>query len=250
MIDKKKRIQYLISDIIRNTEVESRYRVRAGKNINVGFINQFRKHSFIPNKWFDWKSRVNSHIMIIGQDWGPYSVLQEYILEYKKLKDSNSFNYKDFLFSRYSSRTEKFIFTVLEESYYRKFNKKLDMRVWDDFFFTMAILFTRRGEHFRGNEFFDLKFGIDQSLPYLKRQISIVKPKIIIPFGGSAWNSIRTILNLETFPSKISEVITYLNGEPINIDGIKVIPIFHPASHTDKKLDKQLWSSIWDFYDI
>ncbi len=38
-------------------------------------INIYKDYDFcinIPSIWTDWFNRLNSKIMIIGQDWGPY----------------------------------------------------------------------------------------------------------------------------------------------------------------------------------
>ena len=66
--EKKKLIRKLWKDLSNNTKVTKRYKIREGKKVNVGFVNQYALHSFIPNKWFDWENRVNAEIMIIGQE--------------------------------------------------------------------------------------------------------------------------------------------------------------------------------------
>ncbi|SNR80395.1 uracil-DNA glycosylase [Desulfurobacterium atlanticum] len=57
--------------------------------------------------------------------------------------------------------------------------------------------------------------------PYLEKQIEIIKPKVIICLGAFA---ARTILNL---PEKTA--ISKIRGKEFNINGITVIPTFHPA---------------------
>jgi len=238
--EKKKLIRKLWKDLSNNTKVTKRYKIREGKKVNIGFINQYALHSFIPNKWFDWENRVNAKIMIIGQDWGPYKVLLPYIENYNK-----DLNYEDFLFKTFSSRTEKFILTSLSKSYKEKYGKTMTKDVWNKFIFTVAVLFTRQGKQFRGSEFYDESFGMKESLPYLKRQIEIIKPKVIIVMGGTAWKQIKDIYNLK-YPDKFSEVILKLNRKPIVYKDVKIIPIFHPASFTDPKVQYKLWKTLWD----
>lgn len=43
---------------------------------NKSLINIYQDYNFctnIPSIWTDWYNRLDSGIMIIGQDWGPYS---------------------------------------------------------------------------------------------------------------------------------------------------------------------------------
>ena len=42
-------------------------------------INLYKNEEFcknIPSIWTDWFNRLNSKIMIMGQDWGPYSDME------------------------------------------------------------------------------------------------------------------------------------------------------------------------------
>ena len=42
---------------------------------NKSLINIYKDYDFcinIPSIWTDWFNRLDSNIMIIGQDWGPY----------------------------------------------------------------------------------------------------------------------------------------------------------------------------------
>lgn len=43
--------------------------------INLYQNNEFCKN--IPSIWTDWFNRLNSKIMMIGQDWGPYSDMEK-----------------------------------------------------------------------------------------------------------------------------------------------------------------------------
>ena len=243
---KKKLIMQLWKDLTNNKTAGTNIKFKDGKEINVGFVNQFSLHKFIPNKWFDWESRVDAKIMIIGQDWGPYKALLPYIEKYEEEKRNSDFNYDEYLFRTFSSRTEKFIFKSLERSYLEKFNTQITKAIWDEFIFTVAVFFTRQGDHFRGSEFYDEKFGVRTSLPYLKRQIEIVKPKIIMPIGGTAWGMVRDIFGLGKYPEKISEVIERLGKEIIKKGDTIIIPNFHPASHTDPNVQYDIWKRVWE----
>jgi hypothetical protein len=244
---KRKLVRELWTDMSKDRKPTLNLKIRNGKSVNIGFINQYSLHSHIPNKWFDWENRVNAQVMIIGQDWGPYSSLQPYITEYEKESNTTEFDNNKFLFKTFSSRTEKFILSSLQKSYIEQFHKQMSDETWDNIVFTMAVLFTRQGNHFRGNEFYDEKFGLELSLQYLQRQIEIIQPKIIVPFGGAAWGSVQKIFKLENFPNKITDIVAILNRKPIVIGDTTIIPNFHPASHTDPKIGYEIWKTIWKY---
>jgi DNA polymerase len=56
-------------------------------------------------------------------------------------------------------------------------------------------------------------------IPYLKRQIEIIRPKIIVTLGGTAY---RYLTNDTTAISRV-------RGDIINGDGYKIVPTFHPS---------------------
>jgi DNA polymerase len=60
---------------------------------------------------------------------------------------------------------------------------------------------------------------ISECLPYLFRQIEIIKPSIIVTLGATAYQ------NLTGDKTPISKI----RGEVINFNGIKIIPTFHPS---------------------
>jgi uracil-DNA glycosylase len=242
---KEIKLHELWTELAQNTKVTEHFKNRNGINTNIGFVNQYAKNQFIPNKWFDWENRADAKIMIIGQDWGPYSALLKYVTDYEIHKADPNFNYEEFLFKTLSSRTEKFIINSIQNSYIETFNKQIDAKRWNDFIFTVAIMFTRQGNHFRGNEFYDEKFGIEQSLPYLQKLIEIVKPSIIMPLGNVAWGMVKSIFNIN-ISGTISNIIQIQNFQPIKVGDTVIIPNFHPASHTDPKLQYKIWKTIWE----
>lgn len=63
------------------------------------------------------------------------------------------------------------------------------------------------------------KSWVKACLPYLTRQIDIIKPKIVVLLGGLA---LKALLGFD----RVSEV----HGRIFLEDGVKFIPTFHPAS--------------------
>jgi hypothetical protein len=247
--NKKDLMQNLISDLSQNTDCENIRRTRNGSLADLSLINQFNKRNFIPNKWFDWVNRVDAPIMIIGQDWGPYLSLKKYFDDYEISVKKPDFNYDDFLFKTFSSRTEKFIIKAIKKTYsekYGNFNKE----VYDSIIFTMAVLFTRQGKHFRGNENFDEKSSFEICYPYVKRQIEIVKPKIIMTLGGLAFKVVDQFFELGFSGKNLTEVVKTLKDNIIRKSDTIIIPNFHPASHIDPQIQLKIWEKIWEYIKV
>lgn len=112
-MDKKQAIQNLIKTMGKDLRCESLYEKDDLRNM----VNQFHDNTFIPNKWFDWGYSSDAKIMIIGQDWGPYSVLYDrYITKYNLEVKKKDFDYDRFLLDSFSSRTEKFIIQSIKDN--------------------------------------------------------------------------------------------------------------------------------------
>jgi uracil-DNA glycosylase len=126
--------------------------------------------------------------------------------------------------------------------------RPMDNEMWNKIFFTMSVLFTRQGRHFRGSDNFDEKISSQLSSPYLKQQLDIVRPKVIIPLGNLAFSSVNKYFNLGYEKQKISEVIKSLEpkGYIVSKDTI-IIPNYHPAAHISPIVMKNIWRIVWDF---
>lgn len=142
-------------------------------NLNKSLINIYQNLDFsvnIPSIWTDWFHRVDSSIMIIGQDWGPY---QEMKTLHDKLNYDKS-NWKNLIESE-KSNTKKLLAYYIEQSSQGTYTL-------DDLFVTNAILCARKGNSYRGDNI-DLKKSTLNCSKYLLRQIEIVKPKVIVTLG-------------------------------------------------------------------
>ena len=247
----KQQMKDLIQELSLNIEVETIMACRKGEMKNVGLVNQFKLNDFIPNKWFDWERRIDAEIMYIGQDWGPYSALDKYNLDYAIESLKEDFNYDDFLFKAFSSRTEKFILTAVQNSYKEITGKEFSKDLWNNFFFTVAVMFTRQGIHFRGNDNFDEKKSLELSYPYLKKQIEIVQPKVIMTSGNLSWTSVSKIFGLEKYGQNISSALKTLGEEKYVKSGdTYIIPNYHPASYIDPKIIYSQFLQIWKIYNM
>lgn len=177
-------------------------------------VNQYALYKSIPNKWFDWESNLDKKdIMVIGQDWGPFVALEKHIQDYDPTKEWSEF---------FSSRTEKFLLRSLSGGFERKYKGKITNQDWERIFFTMAVLFCRSGKHFRGSYNFDEKLGMTLSLPFLKQQIELVMPKVILCLGRLAQRQVEQI-----------------SGD------WRVVKSFNPAAHVDPKVIREQIELVW-----
>jgi uracil-DNA glycosylase family 4 len=207
------------------------------ENISKPFINQFSLHETISDLWFDWTNKLDSKIMIIGQDWGPYVYLAQNIQKYKLRQ--NKIRYNDFISEMSQSKTEKFIFKMLSN---------LNLSPHNDIFFTVAILFCRTGTKFRGNDSFDQKHGFDISYPYIAKQIDIVRPKIIMTLGKLAYDVVDKKFSLGKSKLNLSQVIdsaSSTNGViKIYKEELTIIPNYHPAAHVRPEIQEIIWKKL------
>lgn len=244
---KKEKIKELWNNLALDTEYKDIKAKRKGKITNLSLVNQYNKHDFIPNKWFDWENQVEAPVMIIGQDWGPYIKLKKFIDNYESKKNRKDFVYQEFLFDTFSSRTEKFIIKAIEETYPN--GGKTALELSDYFFYSVAVLFTRTGIHFRGNHNFDPVKSAEHSYKYLAQQIDILSPKIIMPLGGLALDQIQKYFDLELSGNNLTEKIGNINTGIIQKNKTIIIPNYHPAAHINPEIMLDKWKLIWEYLD-
>lgn len=167
-MNKKLELQNLIIEMSQDLACESLFEGTNLKNL----VNQFKFSTFIPNKWFDWPKYSDAKIMIVGQDWGPYQVLQDkFITRYATESKKLDFDYDQFLFDTFSSRTEKFIIKSIEYWFQAEYSRKMSLNDWNNYFFTVAVMFCRSGKLFRGNSNFDSQKSLQVSKDYLKGKL-------------------------------------------------------------------------------
>jgi uracil-DNA glycosylase len=189
------------------------------------WLKKFALHRDLGNRWFAWEKRANSPIMIIGQDWGPYMHLKKYIVD--PSRDHFA-----------SSRTEKFIIRELNS---------IDPKLIDEAFFTVAVIFTRTGHLFRGNQNYNERKSFEISFPYVSRQIDIVKPKIILTLGGLAFKAVDQHFKMGFSTKKLSEIVDL--GE-ISHDNTLIIPAYHPAAFVNPKIQIIAWKNLRNHFKM
>lgn len=128
----------------------------------VNFYNDLEFAIKIPSIWTDWFNHLDSRIFIIGQDWGPYGDMKELNRRFKSGE-----NWQD-LVNREKSLTKKNL---------DKFLSSINISL-DEVFITNAIMCARCGTNYRGNDI-NLKYSTECCSKYLKRQVDIVKPRLL-----------------------------------------------------------------------
>lgn len=204
---------------------------------NKSLINIYEDYDFcinIPSIWTDWFNRLESDIMIIGQDWGPYRDMKSF----HELLNKDKSNWKKLIESE-KSTTKKMLESFIIESS----NNKCAL---DDIYITNAIMCARQGTHYRGDNI-DLKKSTLNCSEYLLKQIQIVKPKVILTLGYYPLMSLS-----KTFEFNIEKTLkeTILKSPKIEIGNLVIIPLYHPVAQVKKDEQLKQYKRIWKYINL
>ena len=197
--------------------------------IDCSLINIYKNKEFaknIPSVWTDWYNRLNSKIMIIGQDWGPYNDME-------KIKTKENWNK---IINEEKSMTKKML-----ENYIRQSSK--DENILDKIYITNAIMCARKGNNYRGNNI-KLKDSTKNCLEYIKIQIDIVNPKVILTLGYYPLYSLSQIFKFN-IEKQLTETIK--KQSYFKVDNIVIIPLYHPTAQVKREIQLQQYKKIWNF---
>lgn len=193
----------------------------------------------IPSIWTDWERRVNSNIMIIGQDWGPYKDMLRLRKEYEK--DESLENWKQLQESETSS-TKKMLTKYLKLSAELE-DYSLEENFLDDIYITNAIMCARKGNQYRGDNI-SLKVSTRNCSQYLKEQIEIVKPKVIVSLGYYPLYSLSLVYDFSIDKTLSS---TLKKKKEIYLDDFIIVPIYHPTAQIPKEIQLEQYRRIWNY---
>lgn len=222
---------------------ESCTNMRKRNGNDCSLINVYKNQDFcrnIPSIWTDWYNRLNSDIMIIGQDWGPYSNMKKLYDLY--IKNPTNDLWKELIESE-KSLTKRMLTKYLIESA-SLYNIELDRTFLDTIFITNAIMCARSGEHYRGDDI-KLKECTIHCSEYLKEQIKIVMPKIILTLGYYPLFSLSKLFDFEIEENLTKTIEKF---PKIVIDDCVIIPLYHPTAQIRKEKQLEQYSKIWKFY--
>lgn len=206
--------------------------------INI-YQNNFYKE--IPSIWTDWLNRTNSKIMIIGQDWGPYKEMQQFRNLYLKTPTSKNWSK---IIEEEKSLTKRMLTKYLIESA-NEYNINIDATFLNTIYITNAIMCARQGTSYRSNNI-KLKESTLNCQTYLKEQIDIINPKIILTLGYYPLLSLSKIFNFEIY-DQVSKNINELGI--FQIEDKIIIPLYHPAAQISTELQLNQYRKIWRYYE-
>ena len=200
-------------------------------------INIYKNYEFcinIPSIWTDWLNRLNSDIMIIGQDWGPYNDMKK--LHNLLSEDKSNWNE---LIELEKSNTKKMLEKYIKESSNNEY-------YLDNIYITNAIMCARKGSLYRGNNI-NLKTSTLNCSEYLLKQIEIVKPKVILTLGYYPLMSLSRIFNFR-IGKTLKETIVKL--PEIMVNNYVIIPLYHPVAQIKKEEQLTQYKRIWKYIDL
>lgn len=205
--------------------------------INIYQNKEFAKN--IPSMWTDWYNRLDAKIMIIGQDWGPYKDMEKLHFEY--LNGNKSL---EELIESEKSLTKKMLEKYLLESA-RLCNKDIDDNYMDNIYVTNAIMCARKGSNYRGDNI-KLKDCTLNCMEFLKKQIDIVKPKVILTLG---FYPLLALSNIYEFLVPKTLGMAILKKPIIEFDSFTIIPLYHPTAQVSKEKQLEQYKRIWEYID-
>lgn len=214
------------------------------KGNDYSLINIFKDRKFyknIPSIWTDWYNRLDSKIMLIGQDWGPFEDMNKFHDLY--LNNPTTENWKHII------NKEKSMTKQLLTKYLVKSAEQSSFFIDDDFlnniFITNAIMCARKGNNYRGKNI-NLKISSLNCTKYLHKQIEIVQPQIILTLGYYPLYSLSNIYGFS---------IHHTLAENINIQKVfevnsfVIIPLYHPVAQIKKEEQLKQYLEIWKYYN-
>ncbi len=199
----------------------------------INIYNDYNFGSNIPSIWTDWFNRLESKIMIIGQDWGPYNDMEKL----NSLLNEDKSNWKELIESE-KSNTKKLLENYIKNSSNNKYSL-------NDIFVTNAIMCARQGDNYRGNNI-DLKKSTLNCSNFLLRQIEIVKPKVILTLG---YYPLMSLSNLMDFKIEKTLKETIKEYPEICKEDYIIIPLYHPVAQIKKIEQLEQYKRIWKYID-
>lgn len=210
-----------------------------GKNgVDCSLINIYEDIEFaksIPSIWTDWYRRLDSEIMVIGQDWGPFADMQELNRVY--LEGPTEENWNRLVEDEKSLTKKQFTKFLLESS-----NGRINSL--DSVYITNAIMCGRKGNNYRGNNI-NLKCSTMNCREFIRRQIEIVKPKVVLTLGYFPLYSLSRIYGFE-----IEENLTRTieRSSVIEVEDFVLIPLYHPVAQITKEKQMRQYERIWNYF--
>jgi len=214
-----------------------------------------------PNLWTDWANRLESKIAVVGQDWGCEEGkvgINHLRQQYEDLVNDSGNHEEIWRLKRIPLVEDKATPKMIK---FFKISSALEGlpglpgNFSDELFLTNAILCVRRGPIYSGSGNIDPKMSSMNCQTFLRRQLYIVRPIVVITFGRYALSSLGQIKESQTLLFRIKEIHsaspgyikTYIKGVPMSI-----VPVFHPSWPQNRNNEQQvedyryLWRALSD----
>ena len=214
------------------------------KGNDYSLINIFKDKKFyknIPSIWTDWYNRLDSKIMLIGQDWGPYEDMNKFYNLY--INNPTDENWK-IIINQEKSMTKQLLTKYLIQSA-KQNGIYIDNSFLDTIYITNAIMCARKGSNYRGNNI-NLKLSSLNCTKYLQKQIEIVHPKIILTLGYYPLYSLSKIYGFTIYPT-LAENINI--KKVFEVNSFVIIPLYHPVAQIKKEEQLKQYLEIWKYYN-
>ena len=101
----------------------------------------------------------------------------------------------------------------------------------------------RKGNNYRGNNI-KLKEKKKNCLEYIKTQIDIVNPKLILTLGYYPLYSLSQIFKFN-IEKQLTDTIK--KQSYFKVDNIVIIPLYHPTAQVKREIQLQQYKKIWNF---
>jgi len=207
------------------------------KKCDYSLINFYQNQDFsknIPSIWTDWYNRLDANIMIVGQDWGPYEDMKKLNQQY--LQEKTKENWQTLIESE-KSLTKK----QLEKYMITSSNGR--MNNLDNCYITNAIMCARNGHNYRGNNI-NLNKSTHYCQEFLKSQIEIVKPKVVVTLG---YYPLKSLSEIYCFSIEKNLKDTITKTSVIQEDGFVIIPLYHPVAQIKQEEQLKQYKKIWEY---
>ena len=113
----------------------------------------------------------------------------------------------------------------------------------DKIYITNAIMCAIKGNNYRGNNI-KLKDSTKNCLEYIKIQIDIVNPKVILTLGYYPLYSLSQIFKFN-IEKQLTDTIK--KQSYFKVDNIVIIPLYHPTAQVKREIQLQQYKKIWNF---
>jgi uracil-DNA glycosylase family 4 len=200
--------------------VESRGKCHLCKGLcNPAKVKGYDKFDTEIGPWSKWQGNLDADLMIVGQDWGLQKDLEEWGA---RKKHKGMYQYRSYATNRHLQE-------LLDETLGIKIEWELRGR-GGELYFTNAVLCIRK-DSFQAQARPDPSWfhNCVEKKKFLKKQIEIVNPKVVVGLGRRAFESILSSFGLEAkFPPsmKLKEIVQE-NGIKIPGTRAKAFAVYH-----------------------